>query len=632
MKYINPELSKKNAIGLSILAIGVVTVTYSGWRLFWFLTDDAFIAFRYVSNSILGHGYVWNPPPFRPVEGYTSFLWVFLLDVIWRVIGVKPPDVANIVSLLFAYLTLLLGAAMLLKMDLRKRLRKHRMLFMGLVFAGVISNRTFLAWTSSGLETAMFNFFFTLWIFCSLFLPVNSRRWLVGITFASALAYLTRPDGILLAMVTVALVGLAVFARMRRSRLMIGDLAAISPLLAIPVHMAWRWSRYGELLPNTYYAKIISGRIFPESGIRYFLSFAMEYSLWFWIALLIALVFLKPKLSRLRVSRMLLLDIGLEQAICEPDKRIDAFPVSRGVPLGIVTGAVGLSGLVVFVAGRPLWGLSLVGLAVTSYVLLGILNLSLTEGAVVLTLLVHAFYYTVVVGGDHFEFRVYSHLILLSFISFLWLLNAVRIDARSSLLVLLAFIVLSWPIPWAHWSITRNLTTREETAFLKASVAESVQDTFPAAPPFLVNYLRVYDSMQFWLIDRAVGMRHQEHKVFHLSLVRWLPSREEGISLQNEEYPVITATSVGVISWVLPRVNVLDTVGLNDYVIARNPDLDPKKLMAHARRPPPGYLECFAPNVILAGGDVVMNRREQGLTPEKIIDCEQRFADIVASR
>lgn len=55
---------------------------FYGWKLFWFMTDDAYIAFRYVSNSMLGLGYVWNPPPFHPVEGYTSFLWVAILDIV----------------------------------------------------------------------------------------------------------------------------------------------------------------------------------------------------------------------------------------------------------------------------------------------------------------------------------------------------------------------------------------------------------------------------------------------------------------------------------------------------------------------------------------------------------------------
>ena len=44
-----------------------VVVAYLGYRCFWFLTDDAFIVFRYVSNLRLGYGLTWNPPPFAPV-------------------------------------------------------------------------------------------------------------------------------------------------------------------------------------------------------------------------------------------------------------------------------------------------------------------------------------------------------------------------------------------------------------------------------------------------------------------------------------------------------------------------------------------------------------------------------------
>jgi arabinofuranosyltransferase len=52
-----------------LIVLVASVLLYLGWRMMWFLTDDAFIAFRYVSNRLLGHGYVWNPPPFRPVEG-----------------------------------------------------------------------------------------------------------------------------------------------------------------------------------------------------------------------------------------------------------------------------------------------------------------------------------------------------------------------------------------------------------------------------------------------------------------------------------------------------------------------------------------------------------------------------------
>jgi hypothetical protein len=66
---------------LALLGLGLAGLVI-GWSLFWFLTDDAYIAFRYVENSIRGFGYVWNPPPFRPVEGYTSFLWAVTFAVL----------------------------------------------------------------------------------------------------------------------------------------------------------------------------------------------------------------------------------------------------------------------------------------------------------------------------------------------------------------------------------------------------------------------------------------------------------------------------------------------------------------------------------------------------------------------
>ena len=52
---------------LAMIGLAALAATYHGWRLFWFFTDDAFIAFRYVSNAIAGYGYTWNPPPFRPI-------------------------------------------------------------------------------------------------------------------------------------------------------------------------------------------------------------------------------------------------------------------------------------------------------------------------------------------------------------------------------------------------------------------------------------------------------------------------------------------------------------------------------------------------------------------------------------
>lgn len=93
------RFNRKEILGVTILSVSVFILMYYGWRLFWFLTDDAYIAFRYISNIILGDGYVWNPSPFRPVEGYTSFLWVVLLGVIWHLFDVQPPEITTRVAL-----------------------------------------------------------------------------------------------------------------------------------------------------------------------------------------------------------------------------------------------------------------------------------------------------------------------------------------------------------------------------------------------------------------------------------------------------------------------------------------------------------------------------------------------------
>lgn len=555
------ELTRRNKIALLVLALATVVAVWYGWRLFWFLTDDAFIAFRYVSNSRLGYGYVWNAPPFRPVEGYTSFLWVVLLDLVWRITGFEPPDSANYLSLFFSCLTLLVGALMVLKMELRAELAKYRVLFLALVLFAVVTNRTFLAWTSSGLETAMFNFFLTLWVYCCLYIPPDSRRSVFATALSAALLTLSRPDGLLFALVTAALIALAIYRRVQTSRPAAVRLAlAAAPLLIIPAHLLWRRAVYGAWLPNTYYAKTVAGRIWYQSGIRYFLSFVIEYSLWFWLMLLVVVILITAK--RLRAEKRLSTGSWCRFAVC--------------LALG----------------GQFL-------------------------------------YYTIVIGGDHFEYRVYSHLVLLLSVSFLWMLNSVRLGSKRALLLFSLSIILSWPIPWIHWAITHELSGRQRTVILRASVARAIKRQFPGTPNFLLSYVRTFDDLQYWLISHYVCMRHQEHKDFYLHLQTTMPSRKEGMELSAEGYPVLTAGSVGVISWVLPKVNIIDILGLNDYVAARNPETTSYIAIAHERRPPDGYLECFFPNVDLNQGHFVISERPAPLTAARIVACEQQFAALV---
>jgi len=551
----------------AIVAVAGVGL-YLGWRQFWFLTDDALIAFRYASNSMLGHGYVWNAPPFRPVEGYTSFLWVALLDIIWRWFELEPPKVANHLALLFSYLSLLSTVWMVQRLALQERLARYRLVLLGLVLLGMLTNRTFLAWTSSGLETALFNCCFLIWIATAVFARKRDGIWLSGLTLTAALLHLTRPDGLLILLSTATLVIHRLWALRREGELDRRVLTGLAPMLIPVVHLGWRRLTYGEWLPNTYYAKYISP--WPEAGVRYLASFILEYGLWFWLGLL-AWVAIRHALTHKALS-----GTGSAKAVLSDRWRGASEAGQRRFGLIVVTG----------------------------------------------TIAAHMAYYTLVIGGDHFEYRVFSYLIPLVFVSVVWLLNRLTSDGLVAVCSLALFLIVSWPVQWTHYLITRDRTTRDDTWIMRT----------PIAPEFPVGfkwYAEGFDGLQSWLIERDVCMRHQEHKVFYEFLSSRYPERSQWVPPLAGEFPIAAFQSVGVPGWAFPRVAILDAWGLNDYVIARHKERPHRiRYMAHDRFPPQGYLESFSLNYgMLANQSAGFFRREIEMTAEEIKTTEQFWMD-----
>jgi arabinofuranosyltransferase len=451
------------------------------------------------------------------------------------VTGVAPPESANWISLGLGIGTLIQVIRIFERMSLPESFRRHRRALLALALLGTVTNRSFLAWLSSGLETSLFNFLVTTWV-CSLLAPAGERAsgWIARTCSVAALLALTRPDGLLFCAATALLVAWDLLrdGSRRWSRIL-----ALLPLSLPLLHLIWRKLVYGVWLPNTYYAKVVGA--WPESGARYLLSFAIENGLWLW--LLLAL-------------------------------------------LALARGA------------RQLAALALAPLVACG------------------ALLAHAAYYTFVVGGDHFEYRVYSHLVPLFFLSAVWL-SARALRSPIAALGALALLVLaSWPIPWVHWYATRDLTTREQTHLLAVPIA-------PRFPPPLRGPVEGWDRLQAWLIRHSVCNRHQEHKVFQQFMRERLPTREAGSSLRWDDRMVMAAGNIGVLGWVLPEVAILDTSGLTDRIVARTPiDGGRERRMAHDRAAPPGYLECFQPNARIQDGALVFHRRP--LSDQAIAGCE----------
>ena len=256
-----------------------------------FLTDDAFISFRYARNLLEGNGLVWNPG--ERVEGYSNFLWVLELAAIWAATGVPPEDAVWWLSAAFTAATL----AAMAWWTWRLPGVRSRALVWWMALGFLCANATFAMWTDGGLETRQFTFFVVLSV-VALTAHRGSRRWALVASLSLALASLTRPEGPLIAACCFAwwaAQGLAdgksgdggersggvrgwALGLMRRIDWR-GAIALTLPfLLIVGAHFLWRYSYYGEWLPNTYYAKYV--RPWWDIGLQYLAAAGLETGLY----------------------------------------------------------------------------------------------------------------------------------------------------------------------------------------------------------------------------------------------------------------------------------------------------------------------------------------------------------------
>lgn len=240
-----------------------------------FVLDDAFISYRYAAHAAAGHGLVWNPGEW--VEGYTNFLWTWLLSVALRA-GLEPVLSSQLLGLACHLVTLTLVGAV------GRRL-------LGSTAAGLAAQvalgccYTFSAYGTSGLETAMQAMWPVVAAALLVLRPPDAAGAGLGparallLSLALAAAVMTRLDSAVLAG-WVGMAALVVALRAPRSADRWVGLGALALPFALVVGawLAWKVAVYGELLPNTFYAKAASEpRV--ERGLAFVASFASSYLL-----------------------------------------------------------------------------------------------------------------------------------------------------------------------------------------------------------------------------------------------------------------------------------------------------------------------------------------------------------------
>ena len=265
----------------TIATAGTLALLLAHAAVYSFLCDDAFISFRYARNLAHGFGLVFNPG-FERVEGYTNFLWVLLLAAGER-IGISPEAAARPLSLLA---TVALWAVVVSWVFGREgpRAGPWAAAAAGAVLA---SARSVAVWSTGGLETRLFELLAvagTLRLLLEIDADANSaaRRPWSGLLLG--LATLTRPDGALIGGCALG-AGLVLDPERRRSARQWAARAA-GFVLPVAAHTAFRLLYYGELVPNTYAAKV-GGRFWWDMGLAYAGSFALEYGVFLWVPVLV---------------------------------------------------------------------------------------------------------------------------------------------------------------------------------------------------------------------------------------------------------------------------------------------------------------------------------------------------------
>ncbi|OLD65042.1 MAG: hypothetical protein AUI47_03120 [Acidobacteria bacterium 13_1_40CM_2_68_5] len=253
---------------------------------YWFLTDDAFISFRYARNLRQGHGLVFNPDLDR-VEGYTNFLWVVLLAGC-DALGLPPETAANLLSL--AATLGLWGLVIRFTLRFPPPAERRWLILVPPLF--LAATRSVAVWSSGGLETRLFELL-ALGGLLRLVVEVQAQvehgrleRPVAAILLA--LATLTRPDGLVIAATGFGAAGVYLDARDRlRARVLLTWIGVYS--LPVATHLLFRRLYYGDWLPNTYYAKV-GGRVWWSMGWTYLGAWALEYAAYLWLPFVVAAV------------------------------------------------------------------------------------------------------------------------------------------------------------------------------------------------------------------------------------------------------------------------------------------------------------------------------------------------------
>lgn len=207
---------------------------------FGWVIDDLYIYFRYVNNFISGKGIVYNPG--ENVEGFSSFTWFIILSVC-GFLKLPLEMSAKAVCFFFAFANFILIYLICRKSAIRNIWIAACCL--------MLFNLPFVLWSVSGFEIMFYIFLLLLCFYLSAVSAFFQMHSLV-FAFLIFLISITRPEGILY---SVAFIFFCFVSGEKKQALKIFLFYSLMMMLFLTFRIIY----FGDILPNTYYAKIGHG-------------------------------------------------------------------------------------------------------------------------------------------------------------------------------------------------------------------------------------------------------------------------------------------------------------------------------------------------------------------------------------
>ena len=238
-------------------------------------TDDAFITFRYATNEAHGEGVVFNPG--ERVEGYSNFLFAQILSLLIASGLTGFPHGLLIWAKALGLVSGLLCVIVVQKAASLTNPGRNLPLVVAMLSSILLcTSPQFIAWTVGGLETSFCALLVALAQFFNIRVILSQKdaqgdysRLYVLAGFFYLLASLTRPEiPILFAAAFLTTVVHFIRQRRRLSSLLPGLAVYLVPYAGF---ITWRYYYYGDIFPNTFYAKATGGgEAQLADGLRYF--------------------------------------------------------------------------------------------------------------------------------------------------------------------------------------------------------------------------------------------------------------------------------------------------------------------------------------------------------------------------